>query len=41
MVQDRIYYQFVAAPKHKDALESENGYEKLAMGFLNSFELTK
>ena len=41
VVQDRVYYQFVAAPKHQNALESENGYQKLAMGFLDSFELTK
>jgi hypothetical protein len=41
VVNDRIYYQFVAAPKHQNAMESDNGYEKLAMGFLNSFELTK
>jgi hypothetical protein len=41
VVKDRIYYQFVAAPKHQNAMDSENGYEKLAMGFLNSFEITK
>ncbi|HEV2835402.1 MAG TPA: hypothetical protein VGW58_08800, partial [Pyrinomonadaceae bacterium] len=41
VVKDRVYYQFVAAPKHRNALESENGYHKLAMGFLDSFELTK
>ena len=41
VVKNRIYYQFVAAPKHQNAMESENGYEKLAMAFFNSFELTK
>jgi hypothetical protein len=41
VVKDRVYYQFVAAPKHQNAMESENGYEKLAMTFFNSFELTK
>jgi hypothetical protein len=39
VVKDRVYYQFVAAPKHKNAMDSENGYEKLAMAFLDSFEL--
>lgn len=33
VVKDRVYYQFVAAPKH------DNGYEKLAMNFLDSFEI--
>lgn len=41
LVKNRIYYQFVAAPKHKSVMESENGYEKLAMSFLDSFELVK
>jgi hypothetical protein len=41
VVNNRIYYQFVAAPKDQVALESANGYEKLAMNFINSFELTK
>lgn len=41
VVNNRIYYQFVAAPNDQVAAESANGYEKLAMNFLNSFELTK
>ena len=41
IVKERIYYQFVAAPKHQNAMESANGYEKLAMAFLDSFELNK
>ena len=41
VVNGRVYYQFVAAPKHQNALESENGYEKLAMAFFNSFELNE
>lgn len=40
VVKDRIYYQFIAAPKHENAMESKNGYEKLATAFFNSFELT-
>ena len=40
VVKDRVYYQFVAAPKHQNALDSKNGYERLAMGFLDSFEFT-
>ncbi len=39
VVSDRIYYQFVAAPKHQNAMDSKNGYEKLAQAFLDSFEL--
>jgi hypothetical protein len=41
VVKERIYYQFVAAPKHQNAMESANGYEKMAMAFLDSFELNK
>lgn len=41
VVKDRVYYQFVAAPKHQGALKSENGYQELALAFFNSFELTK
>ena len=39
--KDRVYYQFVAAPKHQGALKSENGYQELALAFFDSFELTK
>ena len=39
--KDRVYYQFVAAPKHQNAMKSENGYQELALAFFNSFELTK
>lgn len=39
VVRDRVYYQFVASLKHENAMESKKGYEKLAMAFLDSFEL--
>ena len=41
VVKDRVYYQFVAAPKHQNAMMSENGYQPLALAFFDSFELTK
>lgn len=41
VVKDHIYYQFVAAPKHKNAMASDNGYEKLALSFFDSFEIGK
>jgi hypothetical protein len=41
VVKDRVYYQFVAAPKHQNAMMSENGYQTLAQAFFDSFELTK
>jgi hypothetical protein len=41
VVKDRGYYQFVAAPKHQNAMKSENGYQELATAFFDSFELTK
>jgi hypothetical protein len=41
-VKERLYYVAVNAPKgHVDALEGKNGYEKIAMSFLDSFKLTK
>ena len=40
VVGNRIYYQFVLAPKRYNAPASENGYEKLATAFFDSFELT-
>lgn len=41
IAKDRVYYQFVAAPKHQNAMMSENGYQTLALAFFDSFELTK
>lgn len=41
VVKDRVYYQFVAAPKHQGVMKSENGYQEMALAFFNSFELTK
>lgn len=38
-VKQRIYYQFVAAPKRQNAKDGVSGYDKLAMAFLDSFEL--
>jgi len=41
IAKDRVYYQFVAAPKHQNAKMSDNGYQTLALAFFDSFELTK
>jgi len=41
VVRDRIYYQFVLAPKRYNAPASENGYAKLATAFFDSFELIR
>jgi hypothetical protein len=41
VVGDRIYYQFVLAPKRFKAPTSENGYDKLLTAFFDSFEFIR
>lgn len=41
VVRDRIYYQFVLAPKRYKATAGENGYDKLATAFFDSFDLIR